>query len=176
MFAEYSKTTTTFIVGIITFPYALQVQKCIYPPKTYEDGKKDGYDQAKQELRNVAKVAVSKTIGYIDADVRRIEENVAVADLYLEEKVKIAILPRWNLELLGDKFVVRRPLHAHWNNAWFMTEEDSQEIDNNIQEMLIGTKFEMDPNKTELSKRVIQDGIQHIVNEQSVKCMVHGKT
>ena len=170
MFDKFPNITTSVIVGVIGLPYALQAKQYLYPPKTYEEGKKEGFEQARQEVRNVAKKAVLNTFGNIKGDAEKLKANIAVADKYLQDKVKIALLPQWKLELLGDKYIVRRPLRADWNNAWLMTDEDSHEIDQQIQTVLSGTKFAMDPNKAGLAKGEIQEAIQRIVEDQTEKC------
>lgn len=99
------------------------------------------------------------------------KDNSAVADKYLEEKLCIALLPRWTLTLLGDTYVVRRPLRADWNHAWFMTEADSQDMDQKIVDALRGTHFGMNPTATGLAKGRIQEAIQRILEEEAKQCM-----
>lgn len=140
----------------------------LYPPKTYEDGIQDGYKRAQEELRRVAKDNVAKTLAYIESDAK---DNSAVADKYLEEKLCIALLPRWTLTLLGDTYVVRRPLRADWNHAWFMTETDSQDMDRKILDTLRGTHFGMNPTATGLAKKRIQVAIQRILEEEAKQCV-----
>jgi hypothetical protein len=86
-------------------------------------------------VRDTARKAVEKTMDYIDRDAARLRQGFPVSKEYMETRVKIQLLPRWSLDILGDKYVVRRPLRAVWTTAWFMTEADSDEMDRRIQEM-----------------------------------------
>ena len=133
-----------------------------------KDGIQDGYKRAQEELRRVAKISVAKTTAYIESDAK---DNSAVADKHWEEKLFIALLPRWTLTLLGDTYVVRRPLRADWNHAWFMTEADSQDMDQKIVDALRGTHFGMNPTATGLAKGRIQEAIQRILEEEAKQCM-----
>ena len=153
------------VVGIVAFPY---VTKYLYPPKTFEEGKIQGYEDAREELRTAAKSAVAKTFEYIKNDAKN---PSSVTDTYLEDKIKIVILPRWELQLLGDKYIVRSPFRASWNNAWLMTESDSDEIDRQIEVMLRGTKFAMDLNKTGLMRREIINSTHRIIDEKKRQCL-----
>jgi hypothetical protein len=98
-------------------------------------GKRKGHELAKEEVRDAAKFAVEKTMAYIDRDAARLRQGSPVSKEYMKTRVKIQLLPRWSLDILGDKYVVRRPLRATWTSAWFMTAADSEEMDRRIQEM-----------------------------------------
>ena len=173
MFTKYPEIMTFIYIVAIGLPYVLPVYQYLYQPKTFEDGKKEGYEKARHEVRNAAKAAVATTYKYIDKDTKLIKDNAPVADKWLKDKILIAILPRWNLDLLGDKYIVRRPLRAEVNDAWLMTEEDSQEMDEKIQIVLSGTKYEVDPSMVGLSKDEIQQAIQGLLEKRGFKCMVH---
>jgi hypothetical protein len=73
--------------------------------------------------------------------------------------------------LLGDKYIVRSPLRASWNIAWLMTESDSDEIDRQIEIMLSGTKFAIDPVTTGLLKREINQSTHRIIDENVQRCV-----
>lgn len=169
--------TSGFLVGVM---FTINMQDDIYyyntaQKKTFENGRQEslsigreeGYAKARNELQALAKLNCEKTMQYNEKDANLIKEGAMdkIAPEFLEDKVKMFILPRWNLTLLGDNYIVRRPLRADWNDAWFMTEKDSERIDTDIQDMLKGTTFEIDPAKKEITKRKIANGIQAVVNE-----------
>ena len=165
MFDLAPKAFTAIILVGYGIHYGISL---LYPPKTYDDGIQDGYKRAQEELRRAAKENIAKTVAYIECDA---EDNAAVADKYFKEKISIVLLPRWTLKLLGDTYVVRRPLRADWNNAWFMTEADSQDMDKKIQDALHGTKFEMNDTAAGLAKGNIQEAIQRILEEEVMQCV-----
>jgi hypothetical protein len=162
------------IGGMIGFGLA-NIKQSMYPykPTTYQDGINDGYAQAKKELQDNAKKNVKSTLFYIEQDANNIKNNITVSDLFLEEKINIALLPRWELNLLGDNYIVRQPLHHDWKKAWLMTKEDSNTLDQQIYNILQDTKFAIDENKVEISKKQIKEEIQCSLYKHSNRCKKH---
>ena len=96
-----------------------------------------GYERARKEVRGVARLAVKSTMNYLEKD----SQNALVSNEYTPSRIKILLLPRWKLTILGDEYVIRRPLRAAWTTAWFMTCEDSEEMDRKIQSMHKNSKY-----------------------------------
>ena len=169
MFHRFPRTTTTAVLLVIGYPYGEKLTHIWYPPKTFEDGKREGFQAAKNELISLAHRNCKQTLEYIEEDAARIKDGRrdSIANVFLEDKIKIAILPRWNLSLLGDNYVVRRPLRAEANDAWFMTEESSRIIDEKIQNMFMGTEFEINPVKKDISKREIAQAVQRVIETEA---------
>lgn len=177
MFARYPKMSMTLFAGIISFPY---MEKAMYPErKTFEDGRKagmeeakrdafdqgklegrnKGYGEARRELRKLAEGAVEKTFRHIESDAKKLQP-----DIYLQEKTKIALLPKWNLVLLGDKYVVRHTLRAECSKAWLMTKSDSDEMDRQIETMLT-----VDADKIDIARsKVKQETLRNIDSYSSL--------
>jgi len=126
----------------------------------------DGYKQARQELQDQARRAVAKTFAYVGEDARRKSSNEPLDQAHLLGK----IAPRWTLSLLGDTYVVRRPLRSDWNHAWFMTEQDSLRLDKDIYQLLQGTSIAVDKVKIESKKRLIAKGIEDLVTREAKQC------
>lgn len=77
-------------------------------------------------------------MNYLEKD----SQNALVSGtVYTSSRIKILLLPRWKLTILGDEYVIRRPLRAAWTTAWFMTCEDSDEMDRKIQCMHRNSKY-----------------------------------
>ena len=173
MFNRFPRITTTAVLLVIGYPYGEKFTQMWYPPKTFEqgleEGKREGFQTAKNELISLAHRNCKQTLEYIEQDAARIKDGRrdSIANVFLEDKIKIAILPRWNLSLLGDNYVVRRPLRADVNDAWFMTEESSRIIDDKIQKMFTDTEFEINPVKKDISKREIAQAVQRIIETQA---------
>ena len=170
MFNRFPRITTTAVLMVIGYPYGEKIaQKLWYPPKTFEqgleEGKHEGFQNARNELFSLAHRNCKQTLEYIEEDATSMKDGRqdSIANVFLEDKVKIAILPRWKLSLLGDNYVIRHPLRAEVNDAWFMTEENSRIIDDKIQKMLMDTEFEINPVKKDISKREIAHAVQRVI-------------
>lgn len=137
----------------------------------FEEGKECGYNEAKQELKKQAIKSAEKTLKYIEKDAILLKQNGerCIPSIYLQEKIKIALLPRWNMTLFGDKYVCRCPLRADWTNVWFLTEEDSNKIDEKIENMFIGTKFELNNLEVSKAKTQIKTQLHYIIDVNSTK-------
>ena len=101
---------------------------------------------------------------------RRKSSNEPLDQAHLLGKIEIAVAPRWTLSLLGDTYVVRRPLRSDWNHAWFMTEQDSLRLDKDIYQLLQGTSIAVDKVKIESKKRLIAKGIEDLVTREAKQC------
>ena len=167
--------TSGFLVGVLVAINMDNIHCNAAQKKTFETGRQDGlsigreegYAKARNELQSLAILNCNRTMQYNEKDAKLIKESGVdkIAPAFLEDKVKMSLLPRWNLTLLGDNYIVRRPLRADWNDAWFMTEKYSERIDTDIQDMLKGTSFEIDPTKKEIAKRKIAQAIHDSINE-----------
>lgn len=162
-------------MGVIVLPtaiYLMQPQKGnakIYR-SYFEEGKDYGYNEARRELRKHAIQSAKKTLKYIEKDAILLKNGEeCIPDIYLQEKIKIALLPQWNITLLGDKYVCRCPLRADWTDAWILTEEDSNKIDTNIENMFIGTKLELNNMEVAKAKKQIKTQLHYIIDVNSTK-------
>jgi hypothetical protein len=136
----------------------------------FEEGKECGYNEARRELRKHATQSAEKTLKYIEKDAILLKNGEqCIPDIYLQEKIKIALLPQWNITLLGDKYVCRCPLRASWTDAWVLTEEDSNKIDEKIENMFIGTKFELNNMEVAKAKKQIKTQLHYIIDVNSTK-------
>jgi hypothetical protein len=133
---------------------------------SYLYGKDQGYDQAKKELYTMAKKAAVKTISYTKKDIERTKSGFVVDKVYMKDRAKISLLPRWELELLGDKYIVRQPLREEWDTAWLMTESDSRDLDYQIELSLMETVFHRDQNTTNIVKKEINKKIHTYIDER----------
>lgn len=156
------------LIAIIAFPYIEKVKECLYPSKTFKEGKIEGYEDAKKELHAAAKNAVAKTFKYIKNDA---DESSTVKDIFLQDKIKIMILPQWELELLGDEYIVRSPFRASWKKAWLMTKSDSHEMDRQIEALLSGTKFSVNLDKTGITRQEIIQSTHRMIDEKKGQCL-----
>lgn len=167
MFERFPRATFLLAAGFIGLPYVKPVKDFFIPPKSYEDGKKDGekygYDKARKELRDMAENKVVRTMDYINGDKKKIEAKEEVADAYLKGKVAIHLLPRWDLKLLGDDYIVRRPLYAQNNEAFFMTRAHSENMDTSIRDTLSKTEYDIDEVKIGLAQNALKHDIQNLI-------------
>jgi len=190
MFNRFPRLSTAIAVAFVSVPYAYEAKQFFDPPPTYSDGlaqgrtegfaqgktegkeagHHDGYKQARQELQDQARRAVAKTFAYVEEDARRKSSNEPLDQAHLLGKIEIAVAPRWTLSLLGDTYVVRRPLRSDWNHAWFMTEQDSLRLDKDIYQLLQGTSIAVDKVKIESKKRLIAKGIEDLVTREANQC------
>jgi hypothetical protein len=104
-----------------------------------------GYKRAQRELDDLAKKSIAKTQAYVNDDILMRDKKglPSMDDVYLRDSIKISILPRWYIKLLGKDYVIRQPLRANWDQAWFMTLLDSNELDRSIQILSEGTQYEL---------------------------------
>lgn len=132
----------------------------------FEEGKKVGYEKAKREVNEAAARAVRRTMEYIDEDIRSVETGKVVPPVFLLDKYKMLLLPRWNLTLLGQEYVVRHPLHRKFNGAWFMTVEDSKRMDKKIVDLL-----KLDKEEVGLAQIAVRDEMDEILKQKVVGVM-----
>lgn len=130
---------------------------------TYGFGRKknNGYDVARQELQEQARIASARTLGYIEKDKAIIRDRgfAAIDAAFMKERINIALLPKWEIKLLGDIYIIRRPLRDDWKIAWIMTEKDSENIDKEIEEMMVGTKYELNMPRLAQATKIINSRI-----------------
>jgi hypothetical protein len=171
MFQKFPRFTTAVVIIFVGFPYGFPLYQYLYPPKTFEDGERQGMLNARDKIKSLAKDKCTRTRNYIKDDALKIKngEIALISEKDLEGKIKIAILPRWNLTLLDDKYVVRMPLKADWNEAWLMTEEESNEIDIEIEEMLKDTKFAIKGDIKKQAKGNISNAAHRTIDEHVSK-------
>lgn len=98
-----------------------------YLPKTYEDGRKNGYNQGKKELHNNAKLVFEKMTKYLDEQCNNIKNNLVVDKLF-NQKTKIV----GNLELFGDMYILRSFFDTEYKKVCLMTDYDSNMIDERV--------------------------------------------
>lgn len=113
------------------------------PQSVYEKGKKDGYEEARKEIQTSAEIAIQKTNYYVLEDFKSLQEGKNVEWEYLKDKLKILLLPRFKITLLGDEYVFRNTLKKNWNSAWFLKKTDSENIDKNILKLLSICPYKM---------------------------------
>lgn len=137
MLAQFPRLTAGVVFTAIVFPYGKLTYDYFLP--------NDGYTKAKREIKEQAMRAAARTMAYIDADLKALEENARLRDdnpmkkkaheVVLEEhtkgKIEILLAPQYNLCLLGESYVVKWPPKGR-SNAWLLREEDARAMDEKI--------------------------------------------
>ena len=136
--SRFSFLVPPFVLGVSCVAVPLAIYPLVFPKKlflyhtkTYDQGIRDGYDKARTEIQLQSQKAVSKTLHYIEDDYNTIANSKTslVPDQFIQGKIKILLLPKYNLNLLGDDYVIRQTLRPDFKNAWIMTKEDSEYMD-----------------------------------------------
>lgn len=141
MLDKYPKT----ILGcILLAPYAYDlINRYVFYNIVYEKGKKDGYEKARKEIQLKAENAVKKTNQYVLQDLNSIKTGNDVEWVYIKDKLKILLLPRFQISLLGDEYVFRYNLRSEWNEAWLLKKDDSKILDKNILQLLSNCSYDV---------------------------------
>lgn len=154
--------------GLVIYPY-IEIIRLKYASKC---GYEEGYEKARKEIMKQAKDNVAATMSYIEEDNKKISNGESIPDGYLKGKVAIHLLPRWSIKLLGDEYIIRRPLKEHHSYAWLMTAEDSKKMDLSIQETLGPTKFAIDEVSIGTYQNNMKKEIQNMIEDYCDKVVV----
>ena len=145
--------------AVVILPYVKPCYNWFVPQPTYQDG----YNQAKKDIQKQAANALEKTLVHIAKDNKKLDEKKVVPSVYFDERRQMLLLPRYNLKLLGDDYIVRKPLRGDWTDAWFMTASASEYLDRRIRENLSKASVSFDEDKISLAKREISKSMQDII-------------
>ena len=185
MFTKYSRTTTTLLVGVIAWPYALQIPKCIFPPNTYEDGKregykkakkefqlsktyesgiKDGYEKAKNEFRDKCNTSISslKSVNYAAKTLSIVEGGGDDKFIYMDSTAVMWSLPKWYFDVFDESYVVRLQMKPDNPIAFMLPKKESDVIDATFRKILL-TKYTL--SELEDIQRKVKSNIYKALDE-----------
>lgn len=172
MYERFPRASFALLTAFVCLPHVKPTIELFFPPKTFGDGVKQGREEARKELQLQAKNAVEQEMKKVEEDAAKLLWNKEpVSEEDFQSKLLIAMLPRWKITLLGDEYVVRYPLNEHFNRAWMMTAEDSKKMDDAIQKMLKGTKYEIDKEKNRSVQQCMKTDIQDLLEKSCEKVM-----
>jgi hypothetical protein len=150
MIKEFPKTTMAVVVATWMIPSAFSLYNMIKPSyndglkegydnanKDYNDGLKEGYDNAKKEFRNNAMKSLKITNGYADDNIRSMESNEShLPREYIVSSLHLICLPKWQLEVFGEDYIVRATSDLKQKNAWIMPAKESRELDSKLRKIV----------------------------------------
>ena len=99
-----------------------------------------GYENAQQEIKNQAKVAIQASMKYADMNWKGIQSKEPVLEKYLDGSLGLLVAPQFRLKLLGQDYVIRQTLQPKYTYAWMVAKEESEILDNKLREIVLSRK------------------------------------
>ena len=153
----------------------------------YEKGQDDGYKEAQRDIQTKAENNVKTTQNYVRKAQERVGVRAPMIEVYMKDYLKMYLLPRWNVTLLGSDYVIRRPLtmsdsdykfqiplKTRMDLAWFLSRQDSETLDESIYQLLNSTEdYVFNKEEADGYKSDINNQIDALLESAVNKLLIH---
>ena len=144
------------------YPISTIFTSVVYKYMTHKDAKKEFHQKCVDSIH--------KSMENADKNLEILDSNKVLNDTYVKGSLLLLILPKWELVVFGEQYVVRATPYLKYTTAWIVPKKESDELDRKLQKVvLLSLGKDMSQMKIEDIERTTRVMVYEAINSQIPK-------